>query len=234
LLPGKDCATPSAVPATYQGKIWFFLARHPRLAYLQRPKVACTSLRAAICLLNHPHLPRAEVFDGETIHKRRDWNDMVPPGDNALRGCFRFTFVRHPLERFASFYRNKIASKPPATVAERFLRIGLRGGMALEEVIERVLAVPATALDPHIAPQTLLVYDGDAPRVDFIGRLEQFTDDLAVVEEKCGVRLDLGRLNATQQHAPHGSSHRTTLPEAAVARLNALYAEDYARFGYEP
>jgi len=224
-----------AVPPTYQGRIWFFLARRHRLAYLQMPKVACTSLRAAICLLNHPELPRAEVFDGETIHKRRDWNDIVTPDHEALRACFRFTFVRHPLERFLSFYRNKIASVRPDATAERFLRIGLRGGMGIGEVVERVLTVPPAALDPHIAPQHLLVYDQETPRVDFIGRLERFADDLAVVEEKCGVQLDLGRLNATQPHAPKSSSTPGPhLSDAIRARLNALYAEDYARFGYTP
>ena len=223
----------SAVPEQYQGRIWFFLARQHRLAYLQMPKVACTSLRAAICLMNHPHLARSEVFDGETIHQRREWNDMVAPNDRALRGCFRFTFVRHPLERFASFYRNKIASVAPEATAERFLRIGLRGGMSMEEAVDRVMAVPPAKLDPHIAPQSLLVFDGDIPRVDFIGRLEKFGDDLAVVESKCGIRFDLGRLNATRADAKP-STPGAGLSEGIRARLNALYRDDYAHFGYAP
>jgi hypothetical protein len=216
----------------YQGRIWFLLARRHRLAYLQMPKVACTSLRAAICLMNHPELPREDVFNGESIHKRRDWNDIVEPGDKGLRGCFRFTFVRHPLERFASFYRNKIESVAPEATAQRFIRHGLRGGMRIEEVVERVVAIPPTELDPHIAPQSLLVYDQETPRVDFIGRLERFAEDLAIVETQCGVRFELGRLNATQPNT------RTKTPGEGLgdrnrALLNALYADDYARFGYE-
>jgi len=89
-------------------------------------------------------------------------------------------------------------------------------------------------LDPHIAPQHLLVYDGATSRVDFVGRLERFADDLAIVEGKCGVRLDLGRLNATQPHAPPSSAPGGELPEPIRSRLNAFYAEDYARFGYTP
>jgi hypothetical protein len=191
-------------------------------------------LRAAICLLNHPDLPRAEVFDGQTIHKRREWNDIVPAGDEALCDLFRFTFVRHPLERFASFYRNKIGTVAPAATADRFVRMGLCGGMSLEEVVERVLTVPPAALDPHIAPQSLLVYDGETPRVDFIGRLERFADDLAFVQKKCGVTLDLGRLNATQPQGSASAAPRARVPDTIRARLEALYAEDFARFGYTP
>jgi hypothetical protein len=218
------------VQDAFTAPIWFFLVRKHRLAYLQVPKVACTTLRVAICLLNRPDLSPAEVRQPGAIHSHREWNDIVPPSDSAVRKCFRFTFVRHPLARFLSFYRNKIGEVRPEDTEQRFVRLGLQGGMSLAEVIERVLALPRADLDPHLVPQSHLVMDGKRPRVDFIGRLERFAEDLETVEKKAGVRLDVGSLNASV--SPVAKDFRTELGEENAQRLSALYHDDFTHFGY--
>ena len=213
----------------YGAPIWFVLARPHRLAYLQVPKVACTSFRVALCLLSRPDLPRDAVRQPGAIHQHRDWNDLVPPTFSGLRKYFRFTFVRHPLERFASFYRNKIADVSPELLAPRFARAGLTAGMPIEAVVERVLATPAAELDPHIVPQSHLVFDEDgAPRVDFIGRLERVAEDLAEVERRAGVHLDLDHLNTTRREPAE------TVPASVREQLITLYSDDFALLGYEP
>ena len=219
------------MPSVYQAPIWFFLARRQRLAYLLVPKVASTSLRAALCLLNHPELPREQVLDPDVLQKNKAWNDMAPAATADLRGLFRFTFVRDPFARFLSFHRNKIAAATPATLRPRFAQLGLAAGLSLADTLTRVEAIPPGQLDAHIVPQSLLVYSGGKPRVDFIGHIEQFGADLARVEEQAGVKLDIQQLNAT---AAPPRDPRETLDPAIRERLARLYADDLANFGYAP
>ncbi len=53
------------------------VARRQRLAYVQIPKVACTSMRSTICMLNHPKLPREEVFVKGVFKRHPEWDSFV-------------------------------------------------------------------------------------------------------------------------------------------------------------
>ena len=219
----------SAAPTT---PIWFLLARDRRLAYLQMPKAGCTSMRAALCLLSRPDIPREQLLARGAFAGHREWSDAVGPGDPILPHFFRFTFVRHPYERFASFFRSKIEDRPAERIKPRFQRLGLRAGMSPEEVFTAVEAAPRETLDPHVAPQSYFVYDGEQPRVEFIGQLEELAAGLEEIAVRTGTRVEVPRLNVTE-HNP-AAAPREPLSAALKARLAAFYAEDFTRFGYAP
>ena len=153
---------------------------------------------------------------------------MVPPEDPFVADCFRFTFVRHPCERFASFVRSKIAGRTTEQIRPRFRRLGLRAGMSLEEIFAAVEAAPRETLEWHVMPQSYFVFDGERPRVDFIGHLEQFEAGLDEIAARNGTRLEVQRLNVT------GCDPSVQLSPELKARLAKFYAEDFARFGYTP
>ena len=214
-----------------RAKPWFFLARQHGLAYLQVPKVACTSVKIALALLNRPELRAALSAKPTEIHSHLDWNDIVPPGNPALGKLFRFTFVRHPLVRFVSFYENKILKPPGGEMHEAMVRAGFTAGMAFEEVLERVERTPVEALDPHIVPQSFIVFEGDKPRAEFIGRMENFGEDLAKVEARTGVKLEIGHHN----RSGGGRSEAVgQLTDDHRARLLRLFARDFELLGYSP
>lgn len=217
---------------SFTAPIWYFLARRHGLAYLQVPKAASSSFRAAMCLLQRPELDYETVMAGGALREHREWHEKARAGKDSLAGLWSFTFVRHPFARFASFYRNKIAGVAPENTAPRFVRMGLLGGMDLQSVISRVLELEPSELDPHLVPQSYIVFDGERPRADFIGRLEALAEGLAVVEARAGVPLNLGRLNRSGGGAKTAASH--PLDPASAERLLPLYAEDFRRFGYEP
>jgi hypothetical protein len=212
--------------------IWFLLARRHRLAYLQVPKAACSSLGAALCFLNHPELPRELVCNGREVARHPEWADLVRPSDPTLRGFFRFTFVRDPYVRFASFYRQKIYNRTPENFRPRFAKIGLRPDMSVDDVLDIVEAIPVAELDAHLAPQSSIVFSGGKPRVDFIGRIENLAAGLDEIAAKTGTRLEVPRVNVTAGTADRDD--REPLSDAARARLARLYAEDFACFGYPP
>ena len=221
-----------AAGSGHRSRALFFVARKHGLAYLQVPKAACTSLRAAICLLNHPELDPEEVTGPEWIHQHREMNDILQPGARELRRLFRFTFVRHPYARFVSFYRNKIAEPNSPAVAKRFGPQGFSAGMTLDAALDVVEATPVEQLDPHLIPQVDLIYRGGTSLVEFIGRVERLAEDIKLVENRCGVSLKLPHLN----RASGGSIDRARelLAESGRTRLQRIYARDFERFDYEP
>ena len=220
------------MPTEYRGPIWMLLARRHRLAYLQVPKAACSSMQAALSLLNHPELTREEVCARGAIQQHREWVDFVPAGDPALKNFFRFTFVREPCSRFESFFRSKVHNLTNERIRPRFAGMGIRAGMSMDDVLDLVDAIPAAELDPHLVPQNRLVFSGEKPRVDFIGRMENMAEGLAEIAARTGARLDPPRLNVTV--GTPDRDLRKPLTEAVRARLARLYAEDFARFGYTP
>ena len=212
--------------------IWFLLARQRRLAYLQIPKAGCTSMRAALCLWNRPDVPREQLLERGAFVRHPEWSDLVVPHDPILATCFRFTFVRHPSERFASFFRSKIGNRPENEIKPHFLKMGLRAGMSPEEVFACVASVPRENLDPHLTPQSYFVFENGKPRVEFVGQLERLAHGLDEIAAKTGTRLEMLKLNATEKN-PSAPPREPLAPELRQ-RLAAFYAEDFARFGYEP
>lgn len=212
--------------------IWFLLARQRRLAYLQIPKAGCTSMRAALCLWNRPDLRREELLERGAFVRHPEWSDLAGPRDPILAECFRFTFVRHPYERFASFFRSKIGNRPESAIKPHFLKMGLRAGMTPGEVFACVESARREDLDPHLTPQSYFVFEEGKPRVEFIGRLERLAAGLDEIAAKTGTRLEMLKLNATEKN-PSAPPREPLAPELKE-RLATFYAEDFAQFGYEP
>lgn len=220
------------MPQARPTPVRFLLARAQRLAYLQIPKAGCTSMRGALCLLNRPEIPREELLVRGAFARHPEWADLADPGDSFLERCFRFTFVRHPYERFASFFRSKIGQREAGQIKPHFLVMGLRAGMSPEEAFACVEAAPRATLDPHLAPQSFFVFADEKPRVEFIGKIEQMAEGLARIAEKCGTLLEVPRLNVTERNP--AAAPREPLSSELRARLASFYADDFTRFDYPP
>ena len=212
--------------------IWFLLARQQRLAYLQVPKAACSSMRAALCLLNRPDLSRETICAHGALVRHPEWADLVRADDPIARDFFRFTFVREPYARFASFYRSKISRPFEGAIRPRFAKLGFRAGMSMENVLDLVEAIPVAQLDMHLAPQSSIVFAAGKPRGHFVGRIESLETGLDEIAAKSGTRLEVPRVNVTAG-TPDRDDHQP-VSDAVRDRLARLYAEDFTRFGYSP
>lgn len=210
--------------------VWFFVSRRYRIAYLQVPKAASTSIGAAMLMLDHPEIPREQAMDEEAGNVRHLLDKVLATQDD-LKGSFRFTFVRNPYSRFVSFHRNKVAEATPETLKPRFVRMGVKAGMSMEAVLDLAESIPKDRLDPHIIPQSYFVFGPKGQRVDFVGRFEKLAEGMETVRERSRVALDVGQLNATGSET--GRDPRESLPEGLRARLAQFYREDFERFGYE-
>ena len=82
-------------------------------------------------------------------------------------------------------------------------------------------------LKNHILPQTHHYYELD--RADFIGRFENYEQDLSILFEKLGLEFTAPDVaNNTKR-----SHYRDYYDEETIALAKQLYHEDLTQFGYE-
>lgn len=209
----------------------FYLARSAELAYLQIPKAGCTSIRAAFCRIERPEITDEQLTAPRAFVKNPDWTDVVAADHPFLERCFRFTFVRDPIERFCSFHESKIHGRTAENIKPHFLAMGFKSGMTIADSIDVAERVPAGHTDPHFTPQSYFVFDAQGKcRVDLVGRLENMRETLDQVEQKSGVRLWTPRLNVTNKGDRKPA--RELLDPQSLARLEKFYAADIEAFGY--
>jgi hypothetical protein len=195
---------------------------------LQVPKVACTSFKYAIALLNRPELREELAARPKAIHARKEWNDMIAAGDRALQKLYRFTFVRNPVDRFLSFYQNKIWRPPRGSLLPEIEAAGFVMKMSLTEVLDIVERTRPENLDPHIAPQGWVVFSGSKPLVNFIGKIESLEADLERLKAATGVAFELPHLNKSDRTVDPAPD-----PNAAeLVRIVRFFQDDFAKLGY--
>jgi hypothetical protein len=139
----------------------------------------------------------------------------------ALDGLFRFSVVRNPFTRTLSAYLDKI---------ER--RATRRGEESSYNAFLDSLANGALYENAHWAPQcTLLLLPFEA--FDFIGRVESLEEDLSHILARLGSKQPAAQITAETGNATGAAAKlREYYDDGAVARVRALYREDFERFGY--
>lgn len=135
-------------------------------------------------------------------------------------GYVRAAFVRHPIDRFLSGWQSTV------------LKLNHFGFAPAEHEAMKDLGTfidwfathDVETFDPHLRLQSALVPEG---RLDLLGRMETFDDDLAALLDLIGATVpNLPRVNASPAEPPR-------LTTAQLDLLLAIYRPDFERFGYE-
>ena len=199
--------------------------------YFPVPKAACTALT---------HMIIDEAFSDEhRIHS------AVPRGvaclddrhltlnDLTVGSTRCFTVVRHPIDRFASAYRNKIATNQE-TGLKRSLRIFLNcpedRPISIDDLIAYVTETQPEALDQHLCPQWSLCGFGRVP-LEMIGKVERLERDVQAFAE-AGLIEPRSISRLVVRNATNGSADQvlSTKQKSAISRL---YARDFEIFDYQ-
>jgi len=204
-------------------------------AYISNPKAACTTIKH--------YLVQAELGDPEfrpkRIHQRANLPLLMPSQlspkerEKIVDGSFfLFTFVRHPLKRAFSAYADKIYGNQKQKV-EILELLGhgpedIERPVSFEEFMTVISAQPPLELNPHWRPQVLNL-GLEALNYDFVGRVENLTDDMRFLCET----LHLPSYRIRKRNAKsHGAEVDSVITSRARDLAAQLYAEDYKAFGY--
>jgi hypothetical protein len=131
---------------------------------------------------------------------------------------FKFTFVRHPMDRFLSAYRYYLAYHNYKGSVEEFAKEALNPHMPLEDY---------RSIKHHTFPQTHPL--NCLQHADFVGRFENYAEDLEKILKTVGKK--------PPAQLPH--KHKTEpapicIPEETKQALIEYYAEDFEELGYTP
>ncbi len=204
--------------------------------YVEIPKVACTSLKAAFAGLLGMDLA---AVDGDPHRAafpspgpRRSGSATPHPGR------FTFAFVRNPWDRLLSCYRDKIGGEVDGYT--RFTRRpgvadclapfeAFEAGMSFEAFALAVASIPDDRADAHFRSQHTFVAVGGALAVDFLGRYERLAEDFETVRRRIGLPdLELPRLQAAREPVDYAERYTPSARRAVEAR----FARDIELFGY--
>ena len=166
------------------------------------PKVASRSILGAL------------VDNGVKFTTEHPYKVVVP--QRLTDTFFKFAFTRDPFARLVSCWQNKVVAGNKFGLSPQ-LHEELQEFSAFIDYVE---GLDIDTCDPHIRSQSALI---DINRMDFIGRLENFTSDFRYVSEQIGIRLvELPRLNASTPHSFHDSAELRR-------RVEAIYHDDMSR-----
>jgi hypothetical protein len=149
--------------------------------------------------------------------------------------AYRFTFVRDPLRRLESAYRDKIVRASSSQWRDKIRRsLGLPPGSEEPLDFEQFLdgleqQDPVAEMDPHWRPQHVNLMH---PLIEYdrIGKLENFDADLAKICEDAGIRdVPLERRNV--RRTPDHESVYDRRPDLE-RRVRELFATDFELYGY--
>jgi hypothetical protein len=206
--------------------------------YIETPKAGCTTIK--LLLQKISGFPRPPKHQG--IHHRK----AVPSVPNALDfideiddlidegKLYTFAFVREPVSRLVSAYRDKVLNSPgPFWEAYRgqmrvFHGLGEGADISFPQFVDWVASLPDNRRDPHWRSQLLLLQPHAIP-YNQIGRLESLETDLTRIFRGFGVGEDI------LADIPRENAARALLidvPPALKAQIREIYAKDCAFFGY--
>lgn len=143
----------------------------------------------------------------------------VPYNTKDFNGYFKFAFVRNPWSRVVSCYCNKVLTKCHPAFEECYDK----DFAYFVDFIDRIDLVNC---DPHIKLQTKLFPINE---LDFIGRFENFAEDLQYVLSMLGINdVPLEHKNSSKHE--HYSHYYTERTKNIIARK---YKADIAAFNYQ-
>lgn len=142
---------------------------------------------------------------------------------------FVFAFTRNPLTRLVSAYENKInTNQPYQPLTQRYFGAFYQH-MPFREFVEKVCKIPDWRADEHFISQSYEIYPEGTDKTDFIGRVEDFSEDITYIRNK----FDLSeppRSNKSTWSSGRDLSHYYN--QELAEKVYRRYESDFKNFGY--
>ena len=207
-----------------------------RLIYCVVPKVATSTWKTVIAKSRNirPGINRWTMWERLSNYTEEERNER-------LKTYFKFVFVREPLQRLLSAYKNKFLQIPRYTKDLR------------KEIVKALRPQDLKPKGKNVVKfkEFIQYFSSDMSRnqhwrqyeklchpcvidYDFIGHLETLKEDAALFLQMAGID---GRVTFPQIHKSTGPSevlkYYSTVPLEYINRLGEQYRNDFEMFGYE-
>lgn len=211
-----------------------------RYIYFETPKVACSSVKATLI--------KNEIEESNLsmnlIHSKKDIPFLSPKEfgyDNFINALssdkyYKFTFVRNPYSRVLSAFLSKF--KWNNKIKIRFYRlnnIDSDTALSFSDFLEYLSSNVSYDMDPHWRPQYNQI-SGLAKEMDFIGRFDNFENDLGTVINKIfgtnAIALFDTRKELGQQETKSSDKIDEYYREKEFDLVSEIYKKDFLEFGY--
>ncbi|XP_065349461.1 carbohydrate sulfotransferase 11-like [Cloeon dipterum] len=224
-----------------------------KLLYCYVPKVACTNWkRVLMVLMQKTNVTKVLDITASLAHSQNMFMKLInyttPEVEHMLKTYTKFTFVRHPLERLLSAYRNKLQQNYESSryFKQRYGRLIVRlyRPNASPEALEKgddvsfqefASYVSDTQLRPneHWQPAAELCRPC-AVNYDVIGKYESLKQDADFVLSHVSRDVRFPELPKPSMTNASLKSTLDALPELLLERLQQIYEADFRLFDYQP
>ncbi len=182
------------------------------------------------------HVPKAagtsvlQVLHGKDIHIQRDHCEIQAfrsANKDLYSEYFKFTFVRHPVDRIYSSYRYLLGggskmnnSTLPKLINEKYPNFN--------DFIKEYLDQDRIRTTFLFRPQfTYFCNESYVPLVDFVGRYESINDDFEVIKSKLNLERNLPRVNVSEV------KKQVDVDDEAKEKIFNLYKKDFEILNYD-
>jgi len=153
-----------------------------------------------------------ESWDQGFIHS---FTQRIKYKENQFKGYFKFAFVRNPWDRVVSAYSKALGEHCPL-YRECY-------GKGFDYFVDYIDRQEFSEMDRHIMPQSLLF---PVAEMDFVGRLENFSEDLNYVLDRIGIQ-HVGIVQRNARPRSHYSEYYTERTRDIIARKYRLDIENF-------
>ena len=216
---------------------YFLIFRSRKLIYCFIPKVASTQWKKELSGLEEEDKQIFRKVNGSLENIRQEVEEM-------LKNYFTFLFVRDPMERVLSAYKDKFLNenKPfHRAIGRRIIKQYRRN--ATQQALETGSGVTFPEFanfvvdshrfpDEHWTPFDRLCHPC-AVNYDFIGRYEDLAEDAPYLVKKAGIddRVSFPPFRASDTTAEM-LHYYSQIPKMRIFQIAKLYESDYEIFGY--
>jgi len=212
-------------------RVW--LLEKEKVGYIRIRKVASSSINH--CLIQHlvDSDNQQDLVIDKALHKEAEarYSSHIPHAviRRDLKGkYFLFAFVRNPLSRAWSVYKNKVNNPKRAGKTHVLSNREFYFGMDFAEFVDVLARLPDDITDRHLRSQSWFLCDEQGLLPDYIGKLENFSADWEYLSNKYALP------KPKHQNRTDASVKLSDIcPLASMNQLIERYAEDIKLFGYQ-
>jgi chondroitin 4-sulfotransferase 11 len=212
------------------------LLERQKAIYFYIPKVACSSLKQLCAALLDMKIESGKGDLVEEVHLLdfpyvEKYRILRSYGD-----YFRFCFVRNPWDRLVSCYKDKV-NFDRGHVYERYensfvqflkSRKAFKADMVFEDFVKAICDISDDDAEGHFRSQHTFICDETGNTlVNFIGKMENLSQDFETVRAKLGTTREISHLRKTNH-----KSYFEYYSDDSADRVFERYKRDIELFGY--